>query len=160
MKVQLDKRKENISRSIANETSNEPKGAKPAFQFVDNRSEVVSQRKLNDIANNFSGTHQKVHQKKKVEKVTTNGVGVVQRAYEKGNNNKDQIDRMKISLDKIVNDLGDDGKSFKKARLTLTEIKTKNNTIFDQDHVHKFEGILDGARKMWKVKFDKKECPY
>lgn len=51
MKTYVDKSQENKSQSVANNFSQKQGGKALTFQFVDNRSEAVTQRKLQEMAN-------------------------------------------------------------------------------------------------------------
>ncbi|MEP5340719.1 MAG: hypothetical protein ABJL44_13325 [Algibacter sp.] len=53
MYEQADKSKENKSRAVANVVSKKQSNSKSAFQFVDNRLEVVA-KKLQEMANSRS----------------------------------------------------------------------------------------------------------
>jgi hypothetical protein len=52
MNTHADKTQENKSQSITSDTSQKQGSDKATFQFVDNRPEVVAQRKLQEMANN------------------------------------------------------------------------------------------------------------
>jgi len=52
MNTHADKTQEDKSQSIANEVSQKRGGGESIFQFVDNPSEAVAQRKLQEVANN------------------------------------------------------------------------------------------------------------
>ena len=52
MNTHADKTQENKSQSVANGESQLHNGGKSTFQFVDNRPEAVTQRKLQEMANN------------------------------------------------------------------------------------------------------------
>jgi hypothetical protein len=54
----------NKSHSIANEVSQKQIGGEATFQFFDNRPEAIAQRKLQEIANNYSAQQQQPIQKK------------------------------------------------------------------------------------------------
>jgi len=52
MNSHADKKQESKSQASTNSLNNQQSNAEPAFQFVDNRSEAIAQRKLQDIAKN------------------------------------------------------------------------------------------------------------
>ena len=52
MYAQVDKPKENKSRAVANSFAQKQSGGESTFQFVDNRPVAVTQRKLQEMANN------------------------------------------------------------------------------------------------------------
>jgi hypothetical protein len=52
MYTRTDKKQKNKSQSVANTFSQKQRGDESAFQLVDNRTEVVAQRKLQEVANN------------------------------------------------------------------------------------------------------------
>ncbi|KJY93140.1 hypothetical protein TW84_04510 [Vibrio neptunius] len=56
MYTQVEKIKENRSRSVANSVGQKKSNGKQGFGFVDNRIETVAQKKLQSIANNYSTT--------------------------------------------------------------------------------------------------------
>jgi len=76
MYAQIEKPKENKSRAVANSVVQKKNSAKQGFGFVDNRTEAVAQRKLQDIANNNS----QIDRSKVVQKMANNTV--VQRKYD------------------------------------------------------------------------------
>ena len=57
MNTHADKKEENKRQSTANTINKKQSGNAPTFQFVDNRPEAVTQRKLHDKITN--GTHKK-----------------------------------------------------------------------------------------------------
>lgn len=52
MNTHADKTQENKNQLVANSVSQKQSGGESTFQFVDNRTEAVAQRKLQEIANN------------------------------------------------------------------------------------------------------------
>lgn len=52
MKTHIDKTQENKNQSVTGTISKKRNGGMYAFQFVDNRSETIVQRKLQDIVKN------------------------------------------------------------------------------------------------------------
>jgi hypothetical protein len=58
MNTHADKKQKNQSQSVANEVSQKQRNGESTFQFEDNRSEAVAQRKLQEMANNSSQTKQ------------------------------------------------------------------------------------------------------
>jgi hypothetical protein len=64
MNTHADKRQESKSQSVANAVSQKQNDSKSTFQFVDNRPEAVAQRKLQEMANNYSAQRQQPIQKK------------------------------------------------------------------------------------------------
>jgi hypothetical protein len=52
VKTHADKTQENKSQSEANDVTQKKRSNGSTFQFIDNRSEAVTQRKLHDLANN------------------------------------------------------------------------------------------------------------
>ncbi len=58
MNTHADKTQKNTIPSVANAFSEKRSGREPTFQFVDNRPEALSQRKLQEIANNSSQAKQ------------------------------------------------------------------------------------------------------
>jgi hypothetical protein len=58
MNTHVDKTQENKSQSVANSVVQKQSGNGSAFQFIDNRSEAVTQRKSQEIANNSSQVSQ------------------------------------------------------------------------------------------------------
>jgi len=73
MYEQVDKPKENKSRSVADKISQKHSGSKSTFQFVDNRAEAIAQRKLQKMAHNKSSQLMTIQRKdltdKQVEKI-------------------------------------------------------------------------------------------
>jgi hypothetical protein len=64
MNTHVDKTQENKSQSVANSVVQKQSGNGSAFQFIDNRPEAVTQRKLQDMAHNHSAQQQHPFQKK------------------------------------------------------------------------------------------------
>lgn len=56
MYVQVEKPKENKSRAVANSVAQNKINKKQGFGFVDNRPEVVTQKKLSEITDNYSNS--------------------------------------------------------------------------------------------------------
>jgi hypothetical protein len=54
MNTHADRTQENKSQSVANAVSQKKSSGESTFQFVDNRPEVVTQRKLQEVANSYS----------------------------------------------------------------------------------------------------------
>ncbi len=54
MYAQIEKSKENKSRAVANSVAQKKSNLKQGFGFVDNRSEVIAQRKFQNVANHTS----------------------------------------------------------------------------------------------------------
>ena len=54
MNTHSDKRQNNKNQSVANEVSQLKENDGSTFQFMDNRPEVTTQRKVQAMANNFS----------------------------------------------------------------------------------------------------------
>lgn len=70
MYEQVEKPKENKSKAIAHSVAQKKSDGEQGFGFVDNRSEVVAQRKLQGLENNKLG---------KMDSTRCQGIGVVQR---------------------------------------------------------------------------------
>ena len=68
MNTHADKTQENKSQTVAAETSQMQSGGESTFQFVDNRPEVVAQRRLQEMANNS----QQVSQLRAVQEMAYN----------------------------------------------------------------------------------------
>lgn len=64
MYAQKEKPKDNKSQSVTNTVSQKRSDCKSTFQFEDNRHEAIAQRKLQEIANDYSATQQPLIQKK------------------------------------------------------------------------------------------------
>jgi len=60
MNTYADKTQENKSKSVANSVAQKKSNVKQGFGFVDNRTELVAQRKLQEMTNNFSQTRHPV----------------------------------------------------------------------------------------------------
>ncbi len=56
MYAQVEKKKENKSRSVANSVAQKKSNGKQGLGFVDNRPEAVAQRKLSEITDNYSNS--------------------------------------------------------------------------------------------------------
>lgn len=74
MYTSADKKKEKKSQSVANSISQNQHNEKSPFQFVDNRPEAISQRKLQERIHNNSQTKQVVQRQ-----ITNSTSGIVQR---------------------------------------------------------------------------------
>jgi hypothetical protein len=76
MKTYADIKDENKSRAVASSLSTQKSNSKPTFQFVDNRPEAISQRKLQEMVNNS----QQVEQLDQLQAIADNdSKGVAQR---------------------------------------------------------------------------------
>lgn len=64
MNTHVDKTQENKSQSVTNAVSQKQSSGESTFQFVDNRPEAVMQRKLQEMADNYSAQQQQPIQKK------------------------------------------------------------------------------------------------
>lgn len=64
MNTHADKKQENKSQPVADVLSQKQSSEESTFQFIDNRPEVVAQRKLQAMANNHSAQQQQTIQKK------------------------------------------------------------------------------------------------
>lgn len=58
MNTHADKLLENKSQSVANVVSQKQNGGESTFQFLDNRPEAIAQRKLQEMANNYTERQQ------------------------------------------------------------------------------------------------------
>jgi hypothetical protein len=56
MYEQLEKKKENKSRAVANSVARKKSNVNQSFGFVDNRPEAIAQRKIQEIADKANGT--------------------------------------------------------------------------------------------------------
>jgi len=65
MYEQIEKPKESKSRAVSNSFAQKQRSGKSTFQFVDNRSEAIAQRKLQKMANDSTKTIQNKKGKKK-----------------------------------------------------------------------------------------------
>lgn len=81
MYAQMEKPKENKSRAVANAVAQKNSNMKQGFDFVDNRLKTVVQRKLQEMADNYSNKEQHPIQKKRSTSHPIQGVsneGVMQ----------------------------------------------------------------------------------
>lgn len=60
MNTHADKTQENKSQSVANDVSQKKSSSESTFQFIDNRSEAIAQRKLQEMANDSFHTKKAV----------------------------------------------------------------------------------------------------
>lgn len=85
MQAHADKNQENKDKAVANTVSQKKSDIKSAFRFVDNRSEFIAQRKLQEAANNsprakqMKASQQMANNSPQV-KIESRHDGVVQRA--------------------------------------------------------------------------------
>lgn len=64
MNTHADKTQENKNQSVANAVSQMKRGGESTFQFVDNRPEAAAQRKLQEMADNYTSQQKPLIQKK------------------------------------------------------------------------------------------------
>lgn len=84
MKSNADKTNENKSQAVANSLTNQERNSISTFQFIDNRSEAIAQRKLQEMANNSL----QVSQLKAIQEMASNSLQVKQlRAFQSSVNN-------------------------------------------------------------------------
>ena len=97
MYAQVEKPKENKSKAVANAVSQKKSGDKPAFQFVDNRSEAVAQRKLKEMVNN-SPQNQLLAQ---FQKMANNHAAKQEQPIQKKGNNTGLPDNLKSGIENL-----------------------------------------------------------
>ena len=95
MNTHADKTQENKSQSVSNDESRMKSRRESTFQLVNNRPEVVTQRKLQSIANNNPGANY-VAQLSTME--STSGYSVVQRAEKSEDEKEEAREEMKVEF--------------------------------------------------------------
>ncbi len=97
MKSHVDNTQENKSRSIANDPSKKQGSSDFAFQFVDNRPEAITQRKLHAMVNNSP----KVRRSAELQRVADNQQTKQLQAFQKKENKTDFLDNLASEAEHI-----------------------------------------------------------
>ena len=96
MNTHAGKTPENKSQSVANGASQKQSGAESTFQFVDNRHEIVAQRKLHEIANSSPQTKQAAQLQ-----AMTNNHSANQQPIPKNENKKSLPDNLRTGMENL-----------------------------------------------------------
>jgi len=97
MNTYADKAHENKSHSIMNAVSQKKSGGSPIFQFLDNRPEVIAQRKQQKMANDSP----QVKQAAQLQKMADNYTAQQQPTIQKRKNNTGLPDNLKSGIEKL-----------------------------------------------------------
>jgi len=97
MYAQVEKPKENKSHSVQNAVSPKQSGGKSTFQFVDNRPEVIAQRKLQEMANNSP----QAKQASQLQAMADNHIAHKHRPFQKKDNNTGLSDNLKTRMENL-----------------------------------------------------------
>ena len=97
MNTHVDKIQENKSQSVSVAGSQIRSGGESAFQFVDNRSEAVAQRKLQEIANNSPQAKQAAQFQAMADSYSTHQ----QKPIQKKENNTGLPDNLKTGIENL-----------------------------------------------------------
>ncbi|MFT6066453.1 MAG: hypothetical protein ACJAYY_001932 [Paraglaciecola sp.] len=113
MNTHADKTQENKNESIASDTSQKQGSDKATFQFVDNRPEVVAQRKLQEMANNSQQVSQlkvfqdiannspQTKQVAQLQPMATESASEQQQPTQKEENNTGLPDNLKTGMENL-----------------------------------------------------------
>jgi len=96
MYAQVEKPKENKSRAVANSSPQKSSGGS-TFQFVDNRPEAITQRKLQDMANHNPRVKQAAQLQKMVDNCSLQNKKLIQ----KKENNSGLPDNLKTGIENL-----------------------------------------------------------
>lgn len=88
MNIHTDKKQNNKSQSVANETSQRPNGHDSSFKIVDNRPEAIAQRKLHEMAGNSRRASKLVQMKTLSDNYSVCQLQVIQKGGSHGKKKK------------------------------------------------------------------------
>ena len=123
MYTQVEKTKENKSRGVANLVAQKKRTERQGFGFVDNRPEVIAQRKLQAMVNNYSDSHPIQKKENKSLKMPAHI------AQLKKQNNGQQILQLKIISSIIQGQFRDDGIEFYNTEDNTLDGFLENNNL-------------------------------
>ena len=97
MNTHADKTQENKSKSVSSANSQKQNDVKSTFQFVDNRPDAITQRKLQKMANNSP----QVKKTAQLQEMTKNHSATQQQSNQKKKNNTGLPDHLKTGIENL-----------------------------------------------------------